>query len=164
MFDSLPSLKSCSLSGEQPATGKLILREMSAGCFTAMHEKMMNLPGAESDEMSPLRFQSMIVLLSIYEQTQRENRYKPILVRIAFEHYEDQKLGIPECLKAEYVKGRNEDLSLTILNLMPPKTFFGVVDTFAGSVPRDWVKETYTICDSQLSATGKQTQEVLKND
>ena len=154
------SLKEVTLDG-QPLTGqeKVFLRELSAGAYTLLAEKLKGYSQAEEEEMTILRYQTMIVFLCLWEN--EETGERPFFVKIA-----DEWLSLLP--RKEHEDPRTIDYKhnqfTAAIRQVTPDEFIAIVDYFSDMQNRSWIQEVYQVTDEHLQPTDKATKEALKNE
>jgi len=133
------------------------LRELSAGVYTTMSEKMRGYSQAETEDMNMLRYKTFIVFLSLWENN--KGKEIPVFLSIANKWYANRsKNNKPKLLT--YNKGEYTQL----IRKMVPDDFISVTDYFADQSTREWIERLYEVTDQHLQPTSEAVQEALKNE
>ena len=153
-----PKLAEIGLDGS-PRTKKdgPFLRELSAGVYTTMSEKMRGYSQSETEDMNMLRYKTFIVFLALWEN--KKGVETPIFLSIANNWYENKGKSNKH-KKLTYDKGEYTQL----IRKMAPDDFISVTDYFADQSTRGWIEALYDVTDQHLQPTSEAVQEALKNE
>jgi hypothetical protein len=149
-------LKEVSIKGEKRnRKDKAFLKQLSTGVYCTLSEKLLAYDPNGTETMTALRYQSVIVLLSLWERNPETSKYEPYLVLMT-----NQLRKKREMEPLPY----NDGEFSAFFRSLPPKEFIEVVDYFSDQCGREELDEVYSVTDAHLQPTSEETKKALGNE
>jgi hypothetical protein len=148
-------LKEIGIDGEKrQRKDKYFMKQLSTGVYCTLSEKLVAFDPEGKEDMSLLRYQSIIVLLCLWEKNPEIGKHQPMLVSSVGELMKKREAKDFEYRPGEFSNYFRE---------LSPKLFVETCDYFADKIGKDELVKLYHIADVTLQPTSDEVKDELKN-